>query len=139
MGIFEHWLIWVAALVDLKAKLAAWWNRRLVARLVCRLKNHPKAGVMAQDYELFRQCPRCGKLPGIRVEGRVLAVRHLPGDPNGPRVAVGVPGLRPDISSEGTRRLLMAVYNQEDLDPEPRRPIFTELDRVHMFFNRFGK
>lgn len=119
--------------------VAAWASRP--GRLLCRLRNHPQASVMVQDHELFRLCPHCGRLPGIIVEGQVLAVRHLPGDPMGPRVAVGqVARVDTDqLSPAGQRRLLLAVCDQPDLFPEPRGPIFTELDRIQLFFNHLGK
>ena len=111
----------------------------LAARLLCRLRNHPKSVVMAQDHELFRQCPRCGRLPGISVEGRTMHLKKIPGDPNGPRVSIGSVVDTDHLSKEGQRRLLMAIYEQPDPEPEGRRPIFTDLDRIEMQFNRFNK
>jgi len=115
--------------------------RGLLDRLVCGLRRHPNAQILMADGRMFRRCPDCDfESPGIPVIPKFDWA--LPGDPNGPKVPVGLPLMQPDLTRAGTRRLLEAICDWPDETPrneshEGRGPFFTADERKELFTGRW--
>lgn len=116
----------------------------IVTRLVCHVKNHPNAVVMTQDGRMFRSCPDCTfESKGIDLAPTWRLKSWMAGDPNGPRVPIGVRELQTD-QDPCTRRLLQAIVESwpEDTPPQNessdgRGPLFTADERQELFTDQW--